>query len=253
MTDERAYRALVERLRARVADSVPRGAAVLVISRGDEALLRLRGCDAQHFPQSPTGLYAGHHPSDGREATRHLAELRDRGAEYLVVPATAAWWLDHYPELRADLERHGELVAHEPDTCAVYALKRRAARAPAPTRDQLEAARTAPQQGALVRALLPPQAGVALVGRSAAEVDVGGRPLWAIPAPGSDVSVDDVLWRVDVAAREGARYVALLHADAASRQLDGRLRARLARWHRPVFAQRLAEVFELAGEDAAGA
>jgi len=124
VNDERAYRALVERIRALLAERVPEGARVLVATRGDESLLRVPGRDARHFPQSPTGLYAGHYPAGGDEAVRHLDTLRERGADYLALPSTARWWLDHYPELSQRLEDEGELVADEPDTCVLFALER---------------------------------------------------------------------------------------------------------------------------------
>jgi hypothetical protein len=248
MTTERDYRALVDRVRAMVAESVPPGARLLVVSRGDDALLRVPGRSAEHFPQSMTGLYAGYHPSDGAEAAGHLADLREGGAEYLVVPSTAAWWLDHYPELAVELTDRGERVAYEPDTCAVYALiKREPARTP-PSLEELDAARSGPQAAALVRALLPEEAGVALVGGPSAELDVGDRACWRIPAPGAEVSVDDVLDQVEQAARAGASYVVLVNPEMAALRLDGRLRARLAESRHFVFRQRLAEAFELVRE-----
>lgn len=247
MTTEHDYRALVERIRARVGESVPSGARVLVVSRGDDALLRLPGCDASHFPQSKTGLYAGHHPRDGGEAVEHLLALRECGAEYLVVPATARWWLAYYSELRVELESRGERMIDDPETCVIFALtKRTAAPSRPPSQDELEAMRTGPQAGGLVRALLPEEAGVALVGPAAPKVDVGDRPCWRLPAPSPDVTVDEVLAQADAARRAGAAYIVLLHPDAAARQLDGRLRRRLVSSLRPVFSQRLTEALELA-------
>ncbi len=251
MTAEREYAAVVERVRERVTESIPAGSRVLVVSRGDDALLRLPRRAASHFPQSKTGLYAGYHPRDGAEAAEHLAALREAGAEYLVVPLTSLWWLDHYAELLAELDSRGERVVDDPDSCVIYALTRRTADPPpAPTTDELDAMRTAPQAGALIRSLLPEEAGVALVGPAAPIVDVGDRPCWRLAGPGLDVSVDDVLAQADAAGRAGARYIVLLHPDAASRQLDGRLRRRLTSSLRPVFSQRLVEAFEPASEEA---
>ena len=248
---ERDYRALVERLRAHVAAAVPARAVVLVVSRGDDALLRLPGCEAAHFPQSPTGLYAGFHPTDGAEAATHLADLRSRGAEYLVIPATAAWWLDHYPELVDELATGGGRVVDDPETCFVYALTEKPPEpAAVPTREEADARRTAPQAAALIRALLPDAAGVVLVGSSAEAVEVDDRPCWRAPAPGPQVTAGDVLERVEAACAAGARYVVLLHADAPAIELDGRLRRRIGAALRPVFRQRLVEAFEVARGDA---
>ena len=46
------------------------------------------------------GTYAGHHPADSAEAIAHLEALRAKGAEYIVFPQTALWWLDYYDALR---------------------------------------------------------------------------------------------------------------------------------------------------------
>jgi len=244
------YQSLVERIRARVRESVPAGACVLVISRGDAALLRLDGREAGHFPQSKTGLYAGYHPADGAEAAAHLSELRARGAEYLVIPATGLWWLDHYDELRLQLERDCRLVADDPATGRIYALAREADRDPA-SDEQLAAAASAPQVGALIDALLPERSGVVLVGAASAAVDVGERSRWVLGAPGPDPhpSVADVVERAVAAACEGARYVVLIDPDRPCDRLDGGLRRELARHARPLCRQRLAEVFELGIED----
>jgi len=122
MSDERRYRDRVDRVRAQVRATVPEGGRVLVVTRGDEALLRLGRRRGEHFPQSPTGLYAGHYPADGAGAAAHLEELREAGAQYLVVPAEASWWLEHYPELREALEGECELLAADPEAARIYAL-----------------------------------------------------------------------------------------------------------------------------------
>jgi glycosyltransferase involved in cell wall biosynthesis len=122
MSDERRYRDQIDRVRAQARATVPEGSRVLVVTRGEEALLRLGRRDAAHFPQSPTGLYAGHYPADGAAARAHLEELRAAGAQYLVIPAEASWWLEHYPELRKVLEDEGELLAADPEAARIYAL-----------------------------------------------------------------------------------------------------------------------------------
>jgi GT2 family glycosyltransferase len=98
------YQRESEHLREAVRATVPDDASVLVVSRGDEALLELDGRDAHHFPQAADGAWAGHHPADSAEAIGHLEELRDAGARYLVVPPTYRWWLRHYDGLRRHLE-----------------------------------------------------------------------------------------------------------------------------------------------------
>lgn len=118
------YADLVSRVQAAVAEHVPPGASVLVVSKGDAALVELPGLSAAHFPQDGSGGYAGHHPHDSAVATAELEQLRRQGAEYLVLPATSRWWLDFYAEFAAHLAAHGELVADVPDACLVFGLGR---------------------------------------------------------------------------------------------------------------------------------
>jgi GT2 family glycosyltransferase len=116
------YRRLVERVRAVVTETVPAGATVLVVSRGDRALLELDGLDARHFPEDPTGRYLGHHPEDSADAVARLEALRAEGARYLVVPATSHWWLDHYAGFADHLD---DLYARtDADVCAIFCLER---------------------------------------------------------------------------------------------------------------------------------
>ena len=105
-----------------VAGELPQDATVLVVSRGDEALVALPGRQGRHFPQAPGGEYAGHHPADGREAIEHLEDLRARGADHLIIPATSAWWLDHYTEFAEHLAQRYARVAELPDGYVVFSL-----------------------------------------------------------------------------------------------------------------------------------
>ena len=119
------YQDLVERLRRQVGAVVPRDATVLVVSRGDKELLRLDVRRAWHFPRSEDGGYAGHHPADSEEAIARLEEQRAAGAEYIVFPASGAWWLDHYAGFRAYLDGNYERKLSDPDTCFVFDLRDR--------------------------------------------------------------------------------------------------------------------------------
>jgi glycosyltransferase involved in cell wall biosynthesis len=120
-----------------VAEQLPAGATVLVVSRGDEELVTFEGRIGWHFPQAEDGVYAGHHPEDSAVAVRHLEELRVRGATHLVIPATSAWWLEHYADLRRHLEERFAPLAADPETCVVFDLTQAApsrARRPAGAR-----------------------------------------------------------------------------------------------------------------------
>ncbi len=108
-----AYDRLVESLRATVASIVPDEHTVLVVSKGDRALLDVPGRTLQHFPQSPDGSFAGHHPGSTDEILAELEQLTDRGATYLLIPAPALWWLDHYDGLSQALTEHYELCSEQ--------------------------------------------------------------------------------------------------------------------------------------------
>jgi GT2 family glycosyltransferase len=117
------YEREAEQLREAVVETVPSGSTVLVISRGDDRLLQLNGRRAQHFPQAEDGAWAGHHPADSAEAVEHLESLRERGAEFLVIPPTYLWWLRHYDGLRRHLEDEYEPVVSDDRAGAIYRLR----------------------------------------------------------------------------------------------------------------------------------
>jgi GT2 family glycosyltransferase len=121
------YERETQRLREVVRNAVPVGSTVLVISRGDDSLLDLNGRRALHFPQSAGGGWAGHHPADSDEAIGHLEVLREGGAEYLVVPPTYRWWLNHYEGLREHLDSRYEAVVSDEQAGAIYRLEMGAA------------------------------------------------------------------------------------------------------------------------------
>ncbi len=116
-----SYQQLRQRIRNVVEQHVPPGATVLVVSKGDSALLDLPGRRAWHFPQTPRGTYAGHHPADSAEAIAHLESLRAKGAGYLVIPETSRWWLDHYGDFRKYLNRRRRIRTHA-DSCVIFSL-----------------------------------------------------------------------------------------------------------------------------------
>jgi glycosyltransferase involved in cell wall biosynthesis len=104
-----------------VARCTPAGATVLVVSKGDEDLLRLAGRSAWHFPRDPKGVYAGYHPLDSQAAISHLEELRAAGASYLVLPEPAFWWLRYYVGLRYHLDARYRRVWSD-ESCMIYRL-----------------------------------------------------------------------------------------------------------------------------------
>jgi len=127
--ERRRYGQLVGRIRGIVRDRLPADAAVLVVSRGDDELLRLFGRRGGHFPQAASGVYAGHHPADAAAAVAHLEELAAAGWDHLLLPATSFWWLEHYGLLAAHLHRSAAVV-HEGADCIIFGLRDESSWAP---------------------------------------------------------------------------------------------------------------------------
>jgi len=116
-----AYRALVTHVRSIVCDLVPPAATVAVISKGDDDLLKLEGRRVWHFPQDTAGTYAGHYPANSGACVAALERMRGDGAEYLVVPATAQWWLRHYKDFGEYLNSHYRAIG-DGQYATVFAL-----------------------------------------------------------------------------------------------------------------------------------
>jgi glycosyltransferase involved in cell wall biosynthesis len=115
------YEHFVDRLQGRLPGLVRGASNVLVVSKGDERLLRIDGVVAGHFPQDGTGRWPGYHPEDSAAAIEHLEELRRGGAERLVFPKSSFWWLEHYEQLADHLQQTYRLV-HSDDDCQVFDL-----------------------------------------------------------------------------------------------------------------------------------
>jgi GT2 family glycosyltransferase len=116
------YQLLKSRIRELVEMFVPRDGRMLVVSKGDDELLDLNGRPAWHFPQAAGGGYSGCNPKDGDAAIAHLEELAG-SADFLLIPATALWWLDYYAGLKEHLHEHYRLLVSEADTCLIVELK----------------------------------------------------------------------------------------------------------------------------------
>jgi hypothetical protein len=116
------YSELIQRIRRVVRDTIPRGSRLIVVSRGDEELVRWEGIEGWHFPQTKDGVYAGSYPGTGAEAIAHLEALKAKGAEFILFPATALWWLDHYEDLRKHLNVRCRVVFRQEDIAVIYSL-----------------------------------------------------------------------------------------------------------------------------------
>ncbi len=120
-----AYHQTIRRIRRIVGEVTPRGAGILVVSKGHGGLLKFAGRRGLHFPQDRAGVYAGFYPSNSLSAIAHLEALRSKGADFLLFPAPALWWLEKYADFRKHLDRRYRLVADEKDVCVIYSLRDR--------------------------------------------------------------------------------------------------------------------------------
>jgi GT2 family glycosyltransferase len=116
------YESLTERVRQIVAGNLPAGATVLVVSKGDDDLVRFEGWQARHFPSTDDGRWIGHHPADSEEAVALLEAARAKGGSFLLVPKTSLWWLEYYEGLGEHLRSRYQMVVHDEETCVIFSL-----------------------------------------------------------------------------------------------------------------------------------
>ena len=256
-------------LRSRVRDlirlSVPPGATALVVSKGDDELVRLGdGRVGWHFPRAESGQYAGFHPADSAAAIEHLGDLQARGARFLVIPATAYWWLDHYSDFARHLARY-RVAAGVTDVCVVFALDgRQAIHDPQPVSSDRDSRRehTTPtrcgygqldQIRALVASLLPERARLVVVTDGDEELLGLDRRAWSFPRTitggAGEIDPDDhesLLEELEHLRAGGGEYLVVPSALAWRVDACGPLRSELYERHRLVTRQHhVCEIFEL--------
>ncbi len=69
------------------------------------------------------GEYDNRPPKNSEEAIDRLEAIRARGAQYLLLPTIAFWWLDRYEEFREHLEAHYPAVVHDENSCIIFDLR----------------------------------------------------------------------------------------------------------------------------------
>jgi hypothetical protein len=116
------YDDLCDRIVSVVREATPAGAVVAVISKGDPRLLELDDRRGLHFPGDAEGGYAGYYPRTSEEAIAQVETARRAGAEFLCVPATALWWLEHYRAMASWLGVHCRVTSRDEATCVIYDL-----------------------------------------------------------------------------------------------------------------------------------
>lgn len=209
------YKALLPQVRAVVQTTLPPDATVAVVSRGDEELLELGGRTAWHFPQTPAGVYVGHHPEDSAAAIDHLAALRAKGAEFLLFPATAFWWLEHFAELTEHLDRNYRRLG-DAESCVIFALNQAPdSSTPLEQVDESKAAylEVVARLRELVDGSVPADATVLVATRGDdALLDLNGRRAWHFPR------ADDGRWAgyYPATSRHAIRHLEQLRREGAS-------------------------------------
>jgi glycosyltransferase involved in cell wall biosynthesis len=75
---------------------------------------------------STSPRFTGYYPADSDDAVERFERLRAKGADFLLFPRTAFWWLDHYPEFKAYLENRYRVIADANTTnnaCIIFDLR----------------------------------------------------------------------------------------------------------------------------------
>jgi hypothetical protein len=117
------YQNLRRRIRENALTHLPPGATVIVVSKGDDEVLRLDGRKGWHFPQAGDGQYANRYPAHSAEAIAQLEALRAKGGSFLLIPKPAFWWLEYYSRFKDHLEHHYQLAMRDDDTCLIFDLR----------------------------------------------------------------------------------------------------------------------------------
>jgi hypothetical protein len=158
-----AYQQLIGRMQRAVNQFIPVGSTVLVVSKGDPALLALGEHTGWHFPRAADGQYAGFHPASSSDAISRLEVQRQLGARYLVIPSTSAWWLDHYAEFIAHVRSSSRTLLEDPTLGSIFELN--AITMPASPSISTDAMprQSTQQMIALLAAVLPATAKIAVI------------------------------------------------------------------------------------------
>ena len=75
---------------------------------------------------STSPRFTGYYPTDSDDAVERFEGFRAKGADFLLFPCTAFWWLDHYPDFKAYLENRYRIIADAKATnnaCIIFDLR----------------------------------------------------------------------------------------------------------------------------------
>lgn len=244
-TGSEDHQTLLSRIQKVVARTIPAGATVAVVSRGDQEIVDLEGRTGWHFPRQDDGEYAGYHPADSADAIKHLEKVRTDGADYLLLPSTALWWLDYYDDFKKHLESKYPCVVTQKDTCLVFKLSPGGGYTwLAATKDKREDLATQFHQ--LLASLLP-------AGSEVAVVSLGDEKLLAhdvLRERDFASSADDPVTELEALREKGVRYLAIPRTAFGWLGMQSDLVNRLRQSSRFITRQEhVCEVYELGTSD----
>jgi ATP-binding cassette subfamily B protein len=113
-------RGMAKRLNAALQQHIPKGSKVVFVNRDDEEHVRFDGHEKWHAPEPQDGA-ADNPPLSDEEVIAGLESLRERGIEYLILPATSVGWLERFERFRQHLERYPR-PTDDPETAIIYEL-----------------------------------------------------------------------------------------------------------------------------------
>jgi len=117
--DNTAWQATQQRIAAIMQQHVPKKARVLIVDKWDPTLFYLSRRKGWNFPDR--ALMPEGYPADDEKAVSHLEQLQKCGANYLVFPNAAFWWLDHYRAFREHLEANHARIWKD-ERCVIYEI-----------------------------------------------------------------------------------------------------------------------------------
>lgn len=109
-------------------EHVPPGSRVIVVAKDDPVWLGIGPWSLVNFPVDRSGRYPGFTFANAISAIAHLEARRADGVEYLLLPDTASWWRERYPEFLTHLHGYA-ILADEPGASLLVDLRARRARA----------------------------------------------------------------------------------------------------------------------------
>jgi hypothetical protein len=240
------YEQLIGAIREVVHRVVPPNATMLVVSRGDDELVRLGRRQALHFPLDEEGRYAGYHPGDSEAAIAMVEQMRERGAEYFLLPATGFWWLEFYDQFRKYLETKYQVV-NASEHCWIVQLTE-GTRVDADTSFMADAPRRPDPTNPLdelIQALLPENARIAvLVAGEATGNAINGHDTWLMPREPAGRSA--VMQSLGSLEHSGIQFIVIPSSAFDWMEDHPEVTKRLHSHHRFVTRQQhLCEIYEL--------